>query len=183
VIHPALYRAGAPGHGQAVGDGVEVVLQSLGERRDARRAGVAGGGDPLRDVLAGEVGDHGGEGADLAGCRVRFGAAVQDGLELGAFVPGQVVRAAAEPVRDVPDGWRGLAERCLFRAGAVGVAAVVAEGLDLMEQAGEAAVSAVGVPAREGSRSSASASCSPPSDNRGRAGTFTLHRHRGAVSV
>jgi hypothetical protein len=85
------------------------VLQALGERRDARQAGVAGGGGPLREVLAGEVGDHGGEGADLAGCRVQFGAAVHDGFELGALVPGQVVRAAAERARDVPDGWRGLA--------------------------------------------------------------------------
>jgi hypothetical protein len=110
-------------------------------------------------------------------------AAVQDGLELGAFVLGQVVRAAAEPVRDVPDGWPGLAERCLFRAGAVGVAAVVAGGLDLMEQAGEAAVSAVGVPAREGSRSSATASCSLPSDNRGRAGDFHATPSPSAVSV
>ncbi len=30
----------------------------------------------LREVLAGEVGDHGGEGADLAGCGLRFGAAL-----------------------------------------------------------------------------------------------------------
>jgi hypothetical protein len=107
-------------------------------------------------MLAGKIGDHGGEGADLAGCGVQFGAAVQDGLELGALVLGEVVGAAAEPVGDVPDGRRGLAERCLLRAGAVevaaddGVAAVVAEGLDLVEQAGEAAVAAVGVPVQVG---------------------------------
>ena len=128
-----------------VGDSVDVVLQSLGERRDARQAGVAGGSDPLREVVAGEVGDHGGEGADLAGGGLEFGAAVQDGLESGALVLGQVVRPAAEPVRDVPDGRRGLAERCFLRAGAVeeaaddGVAAVVAESFDLIEQAGGAA--------------------------------------------
>jgi hypothetical protein len=47
------------------GDGVEVLLQALGERGDAGQACGAGGVDPLREVLAGEVRDHGGERADL----------------------------------------------------------------------------------------------------------------------
>jgi hypothetical protein len=66
VVDAAFDRAGVPFHGQAAGDGVEVLLQALGERRDAGQAGVAGGGHPLRQILAGQVGDHGGEGADLA---------------------------------------------------------------------------------------------------------------------
>jgi hypothetical protein len=71
------------------------------------RGGGAGGVDPLREVLAGEAGDHGGERADLAGCGLELGAAVQDRLEAGLLVLGRGVGAAAEPVRDVADGGRG----------------------------------------------------------------------------
>jgi hypothetical protein len=71
VVDAALDRAGAPGHGQAAGDGVEVLLQAHGERCDARQACAAGAGDPLRQVLPGEFGEHGGERADLvrSGCQ------------------------------------------------------------------------------------------------------------------
>jgi hypothetical protein len=117
VVHAAFDGPGAPLHGQAVGDGVEVVLQALGERRGAGQAGVAGGVDPLREVLAGEADDYGGEGADLAGCGLELGAAVQDGLEPGALVLGQGVRAAAEPVRDVADDGRGRRKRRQMRTG------------------------------------------------------------------
>jgi hypothetical protein len=76
---------------------------------------------------------------------------VQDRREAGFLVLGQGVRAAAEPVRDVADGGRGRWQR--FPGGAVpgevvaddGVAAVVAEGLDLAEQTGDAAAGTVGV--------------------------------------
>ena len=151
AVDASLDGSGAPARGQALGDSVEVLLQALGERRDARQPGLARGGHPLRQVLAGEVCDHGGEGTDLAGYGLQLGAAVQDGLEPGLLVLGQGVRAAAEPVGDVPDGRRRLAERCFLRADLVevvaddGVAAVVAEGFDLVEQAGEAAVSFAGV--------------------------------------
>jgi hypothetical protein len=156
VVDAALDGAGAPGHGQAVGDGVEVLLQALGARRGAGQAGGAGGVDPLREVLAGEAGDHGGERADLVRCGLEFGAAVQDRLEAGLLVLGQGVRAAAEPARDVADGGRGRRKR--FPGWAVpaevaaddGVAAVVAEGLDLKEQAPDAAAGAVGVPVEVG---------------------------------
>jgi hypothetical protein len=69
----------------------------------------------------------------------------------GLLVLGQGVGAAAEPVSDVPDGRRGLAKRCFLRAGPVevvadeGVAAAVAQRLDLVEQAREAAVALAGV--------------------------------------
>ena len=116
VVDASLDRAGAPVHGQAVGDGVEVLLQALGEGGDAGQAGVAGGGHPLREVLAGQLGDHGGERADLVRCGLEFGAAVQDGLEAGFLVLGQGVRAAAEPVRDVADGGRGRRQRLLCGA-------------------------------------------------------------------
>jgi hypothetical protein len=42
VVDAALDRAGAPVHGQAVGDGVEVLLQALGEGGDAGQPGFAG---------------------------------------------------------------------------------------------------------------------------------------------
>jgi hypothetical protein len=42
------------------------------------QAGVAGVGDPLRQVLAGQLGDHGGERADQAGCGVeRWGSRLE----------------------------------------------------------------------------------------------------------
>src|SRR5580704_8977325 len=63
--------------------GVEVLLQALGERGDPGQPGLAGGGHPLRQVLAGQLGDHGGERADLAGCGLEFGAAVQEALSRG----------------------------------------------------------------------------------------------------
>jgi len=151
VVHAALDGARAPAHGQPVGDGVEVLLEALGEGGDPGQGGLAGGGHPLRQILAGQLGDHGGEAADLAGCGLEFGAAVQDGFELEFLVLGQGVGAAAEPVRDVADGGRGRGQ--WLPGGAVagevvaddGVAAVVAEGLDLEEQPPDAAVGAVGV--------------------------------------
>jgi hypothetical protein len=77
-------------------------------------------------------------------------------LRPGLLVLGQGVRAAGEPVRDVADGGRGRRQR--LPGGAVpgevvaddGVAAVVAEGLDLVEQAPDAAAGAVGVLAEVG---------------------------------
>jgi hypothetical protein len=58
--------------GQALGDGVEVLLEAPGEGGDAGQAGGLGVGGPLREVLAGEPGHHDGERADL----------VRGGLEL-----------------------------------------------------------------------------------------------------
>jgi hypothetical protein len=131
VIHAALDRAGASGHGQAAGDGVEVLFQSLGERRDARQARAAGGGDPLRQVLTGELGEHDGERADLAAGGLQFGAAVQDRLEPGLLVLGQGAGAAGEPVGDVAD----LAEQA--GEAAVALARVLVEvGLERAELAG-----------------------------------------------
>ncbi len=76
--------------------------------------------------------------------------------EAGLLVLGQGVGAAAEPVRDVADGRRGRRQR--LPRGAVpgevvaddGIAAVVAEGLDLAEQGPDAAAGAVGVLAEVG---------------------------------
>jgi hypothetical protein len=105
----------------------------------------------LREVLAGELGEHGGERADLVAGGLEFGAAAEDGFEPGPLVLGEGVRAAGEPAGDVADGRRGRRQR--FPGGAVpgevvaddGVAAVVAERLDLTEQAEGAAAAGVRV--------------------------------------
>lgn len=120
--------------------------------------------------LAGELGEHAGECADLVRCCLQLGAAVQDGREPGFLVLGQGVRAAGQPVRNVPDGGRGLGKRCPRGADLVevvaddGVAAVVAEVADLAEQAGEAAVSLAGVLVQVGLErvEFAGARCLPP---------------------
>ena len=65
----------------------------LANHDDAGQAGVAGGGHPLRQALTGQLGDHGGEGADEVRCGLELGAAVQDRLEPGLLVLGQGVRA------------------------------------------------------------------------------------------
>jgi hypothetical protein len=113
VVDAAFDGAGAPVHGQAVGDGVEVLLQALGERRDAGQAGGAGVADPLREVLAGELGDHDSERPDLAGGGLQLGAAFEDGIEPGPVVLGEGVRVAGDPAGDVPDGRRGRRQRFL----------------------------------------------------------------------
>jgi hypothetical protein len=128
-----------------------VLFQASGEGCDAGQPGVAGAGDPLREVLAGELGEHGSERADLVAGGLEFGAAAEDGFEPGPLVLGDGVRAAGEPAGDVADGRRGRRQR--FPGGAVpgevvaddGVAAVVAERLDLTEQAEGATAAAVRV--------------------------------------
>ena len=106
--------------------------------------------------MTGEAGDHGGERADLVAGGLQFRTAGEDGLEPGLLVLGQGFRAAGQPARDLADGGRGLGQRGLCGAVLVevvaddGVAAVVAEGLDLVEQAGVAAVAAAGVPVEVG---------------------------------
>ena len=75
--------------GQALGDGVEVLLEAFGEGGDAGQAGGAGAADPLREVLAGELGEHDDERADLAGGGLKLGAAFKHGFEPGPLVFGE----------------------------------------------------------------------------------------------
>jgi hypothetical protein len=88
--------------------------------------------------------------ADVAGSGTELGAAFQQGLELGPLVFGQGVGMAGEPAGDLADGrrwWRR--ERCfggavLLEVGADGgVAAGVAQRLDLPEQLGNVAAAFV----------------------------------------
>jgi hypothetical protein len=81
----------------------------------------------------------------MGGGGLEFGAAFQQGLELGLLIFGQGIRMAGEPAGDIPDGrWRRRERR---RGGAVlvkvlmdsGVAAVIAECADLPEQVGDVA--------------------------------------------
>jgi hypothetical protein len=132
-LDPAFDRAGVPAAGQALGDGVEILLEAFGERRHAWKLGGPDVADPLREVLAGELGEHRGERADVAGGGLEFGAAFQQGLQLGPLVFGQGVGMAGEPTGDLADSRRSRRERRL--GGAVllkvvtdgGVAAGVAE--------------------------------------------------------
>jgi hypothetical protein len=137
VVDAAFDGAGVPAGGQALGDGVEVLLEAFGEGREAWQAGGAGVADPLREVLAGELGEHGGEGADLLSGGLEFGAVFQHGLEPGLVVFGEGVGVAGEPAGDVADGGRGL-RQWLFGGPVLvevvaddGVAAGVAAFLDL----------------------------------------------------
>jgi hypothetical protein len=75
VVDAALDGAGVPAGGQAGRHGVDVLFQALGEGRGAGQAGVAGVADPLREVLAGELGGPDGERADLARACPELGAA------------------------------------------------------------------------------------------------------------
>ncbi len=145
VVDAAFDGSGVPAAGQALGDGVEVLFEAFGEGRYAGQSGGPGAADPLREVLAGELGEHRGEGADMGGGGLEFGAAFQQGLELGLLVFGQGIRMAGEPAGDFPDArWRRRERRC---GGAVlvkvvtdsGVAAVIAECADLPEQLGDVA--------------------------------------------
>ena len=81
----------------------------------------------------------------MGGSVLKFGAASQQGLELGLLVFGQGIGMAGEPAGDLPDGrWRRRGRRC---GGAVlltvvaddGVAAVIAERAELPEQLGDVA--------------------------------------------
>jgi hypothetical protein len=59
VVDASFDGAGVPAGGQALGDGVEVLLQALGEGGDARQAGSASVRDPWssprRSVPAGST--------------------------------------------------------------------------------------------------------------------------------
>src|ERR1039457_6028762 len=67
VVDAAFDGSGVPAAGQALGDGVEVLFEAFGEGRYAGQFGGPGVADPLREVLAGELGEHPCEGADAAG--------------------------------------------------------------------------------------------------------------------
>lgn len=105
--------------------------------------------DPSREVLAGEVGEHGGERTDVIGGGLEFRAAGQQDLELGLFVFGQGVRPPGEPAGHLADG-RRRCERGLFGAALVevvadgGAAAVITARLDLLEQLGGVAAALAG---------------------------------------
>ena len=94
-VDAAFDGSGVPGCGQALGDGAEVLLEAFGEGRYAGQFSGAGVADPLREVLAGELGEHRGERADVAGGDLEFGAAFQQRLELGLLVFGQGIGMAA----------------------------------------------------------------------------------------
>jgi hypothetical protein len=75
-------------------------------RLSANAVGQAGlgadRGDPGREFLAAELGEHLAEGADVAGGRARFRALLQDRLDPHLVVLGQGGGVAGEPTGDLP---------------------------------------------------------------------------------
>jgi hypothetical protein len=67
LVDGALDPPGAVGQGEACVDGVLIAEQVAGERRHRRQRVPFDVGDPLFEVLAGQLAHHGGEAADMAG--------------------------------------------------------------------------------------------------------------------
>jgi len=66
AVDAAFDGPGVPAAGQALGDSLEVLLEAFGERGQAGQLGVLDVADPRREVvLAGELGEHRGEGPDV----------------------------------------------------------------------------------------------------------------------
>src|SRR6266508_3516422 len=104
MIHATLDGPGVPSRGQPPGDRVQVAGQAVGERGQARQALGADRGDPGREFLAAELGEHLAEGADVAGGRAQFRALLQDRLEPHLVVLGQGGGVAGEPSGVLPHG-------------------------------------------------------------------------------
>lgn len=98
---------------EAGGDGVEVAFKVVGESAETDQVGCGSGRfDPLREIVALQVGDHVGERAHVLdeGCQLR--AVRQRGLELEPVIFGQGVGVREDPTRDGtgdggrdPTGW------------------------------------------------------------------------------
>jgi hypothetical protein len=112
--------------------------------------------DPLREALAGELGEDGGEGADVAAGGLEFGAAFQRGRELGLLVsvrePGwRVSQPVASRTVGRAGGERRLGWRVLVKVVADGgVAAGVPARADLAVQLGEVAAAFLYAPVQVG---------------------------------
>jgi hypothetical protein len=107
VADASLGAPGVPLSGQALGDGVEVLLQAPGEPRDSGQVSGPRLADPPGEVPAGELGEHPGEGADGFGGGLELGTAAEHGGQAGLLVLVQVLGAAGEPAGDLADGRPG----------------------------------------------------------------------------
>jgi hypothetical protein len=91
------------GGGQALKDGVPVLLQAGGEGVQAGQVFCADGGDPVFEVLAGAGGEDLGEGSDESARGIEFGAQGEaSGQLLAVFVP-ESVGMAHHPSGDLAD--------------------------------------------------------------------------------
>ncbi|MDX2825290.1 hypothetical protein PV416_30455 [Streptomyces ipomoeae] len=75
----AFDDAGAPGRREAGGDGGEIPFEAVDEGVEARQVLGADRLDPLRELVALELGEHLPERADVPGEGIQFGAAGEDG--------------------------------------------------------------------------------------------------------
>lgn len=102
----ALDDSRVPRLRESGGDGVEVALQVPGESLQARQVGGGRGFDPCWQLVALQLGEHVGEGADVSGECVQFGAVGQYVLELDPVSLGQCFGAGEDPAGDGSGGWR-----------------------------------------------------------------------------
>lgn len=116
----AFDDAGAPLQCQAGGDGGEIAFEAVDEGVEAGQVVGAGRLDPLRKLVALELGEHLAERADVLGEGIQFGAACEEGFELQVLALRQSVGVGQDPARtvrgdggraagalgDVRNGWR-----------------------------------------------------------------------------
>lgn len=88
-IDVAFDDFGVPGQCQAGGDGVAVSVDAGRESVKAGQVVLADGVEPLRESFALAFGEHVGEGPDVTGQGIEFGAVGKDGLEPELFDLGQ----------------------------------------------------------------------------------------------
>lgn len=91
-----LYDARVPGQGETGDDSVAVAVDTGGEGVEAGQVVVADGVEPLGQPLAMPLGEDLGEGPDMSGECIQFGAVDQDGLEAELFRLGEGVGVAED---------------------------------------------------------------------------------------
>lgn len=103
MVDPSFHRTGVPASGQALDDGVPVLLQAGGERVESGRILGAACGGPVFEVLARACCEDLGECADVPLEGGKFWALGEDGGELPAFFVAQMVGVAHHPAGDLQD--------------------------------------------------------------------------------
>jgi hypothetical protein len=141
----AFDRAGVPGQGQAVEDGLVVPADALGE---GAQLGAGGAGvdvvEPGGEAGAVQAGEDLGELGDVPGQGAEFGAAAEDGGEGGGPVGVEAGGVGQDPAGDLAGGRRGGRGRRGGQAEQAGVAVggAVAAGVagrgDLLVQGADA---------------------------------------------
>ncbi|MCX4869923.1 hypothetical protein OHU11_00910 [Streptomyces sp. NBC_00257] len=97
---------------EAGGDGVEVAFEVLSEPAEAGQLGGGGGRfGPCRQLVALQVGEHVGEGADTLSECCHLRAVGQGGLEMEPVALGRGVEVGEDPAGDGAGRWRPRSDR------------------------------------------------------------------------